>query len=50
MWSAHRLVGAVCQDHMQFPALLPAAQKWQLACGVFMSYCLKLPLHACSYI
>ena len=49
MSSAHCLVGAMCQDHMQFPSLLPKAQKWQLACGVFISYCLCLCMHAVMF-
>ena len=32
------------------PLLLLAAQKWQLVCGLFVSYCLVVPTeHACSY-
>ena len=38
MQSAPRLVGAMCQDRAQFPALLPAAQKCQLACEADNEY------------
>ena len=45
------LVVVLCAGLMEKSLpLLPAAQKWQLVCGLFVSYCSQLfPLHLCSY-
>lgn len=37
--STHLLAVALCEDRVQYPAFALAAQKWQLVCVLFVSFC-----------
>ena len=40
-WSAHRLGGALCRDHVQYPAFAPGTS--QLGLDLFVSCCHNFP-------